>query len=342
MHVYLALVCAFVPALASNGQEAETPDPALASLRAQALALEPLLATKAARDLLALVPLLPAVETRTVWRARTGGYLAEAWTASEHAALSADQRAACDPLQVDTRRWYETFYGTPLAALHAWDIAASAADFASFRGKRVLDFGFGSIGQLELLARAGADVVGVEVMPALRAIYADVAAPTRLEGSEGRAGSRHLLFGRWPAEADLRTAVGDGFDLILAKNTIKRGFLAPPLEIDARFQVDLGVPHDVFLERLHDALAPGGFVLFYNLGGAPAPTGEPYRPSTDIASPWDRGTYAGHGFDVLALDANDDEAARELGFALGWEASMELETGLYASYTLLQRPKAPR
>jgi len=41
----------------------------------------------------------------------------------------------------------------------------------SVDGKRILDFGYGTVGHLRLLASLGADMVGVEVDPLLRALY---------------------------------------------------------------------------------------------------------------------------------------------------------------------------
>jgi len=304
----------------------ERPPDVLAELAEQAAALEPLVESDAARALLEAVDALGPAEETKIYRA-SGGYLAEAYTRKEFAALDEAQRAELREVAVDTRLWYHTFYGSPLASVRAFDLAAQHG-LETFDGKRVFDFGFGSLGQLELLAACGADVVGTEVMPALRALYAPYA------GENPR-----LVFGRWPAEESVIEAVGDGFDLVISKNTIKRGYVAPPVEVNSRFLLDFGVEPEVFLQRLFAVLRPGGLVVFYNLGGEPAGPGEAYRPPTDIASPWSRAEYEAHGFEVLALDEDDTATAREVGFALGWEASMDLETALFASLTVLRRPR---
>ena len=331
---------ALLAALLSSGQEAPPSHPALEDLRLEAERLEPLVETRAARELLAAVDELPAVEERTIYRATTGGYLADAFTAEQYAELDAEARAELGELRADTRLWYYTFYGSPLASVRAFDLAAQLG-ISTYANKRVLDFGFGSIGQLRLLAACGADVVGTEVMPTLRALYAGGARGTDEEvaGASGLRGRLRMVFGRWPAEVGPVADVGGGLDLFLSKNTIKRGYVAPPIEVPAASRLDLGVEHDAFLDALLAALRPGGLVLFYNLGGEPAAEGEPYRPPTDIASPWSRETYESHGFEVLALDEDDTEMAREVGFALGWEESMDLDDGLFARYTALRRPE---
>lgn len=320
-----ALVLLVIQAWLASAPGAQE-DPTLHELVEQAAALEPLVTSDAALELLAAVEQLPPIEPTRIYRA-PGGYLAPAHTRAEYEALDADARAGLQPVSVDTRLWYHTFYGSPLASIRAYDLAAGFG-IDSFENKRVLDFGFGSIGQLELLVRSGADVVGVEVMPALRALYAGT----------GRVGLE-LVFGHWPADADVIEAVGTGFDLFLSKNTIKRGYITPPVEVAPGYLLDFGVVQSVFLERLFAALRPGGIAMFYNLGGKPAGEGEAYLPPTDIASPWSRATYEEVGFEVLALDQDDTEVAREFGFALGWEASMDLETSLFANVTVLRRPQ---
>ena len=48
------------------------------------------------------------------------------------------------------------------------------------------------------------------------------------------------------------------------------------------------------------------------------------------------------GFIVTAFDQDDGEAARRMAHALGWdqgEQPLKLETDLFASYTLVMKPK---
>jgi hypothetical protein len=47
---------------------------------------------------------------------------------------------------------------------------------------------------------------------------------------------------------------------------------------------------------------------------------------------------------VIAFDMDDSAAARAMGKALGWdkgESASDLETNLFAHYTLLERPVGP-
>jgi hypothetical protein len=328
----------------TSGEEADAPkpiDPALAKLRSEAERLEPLVETPAARALLAAVVALPPAEATTIYYRPGGGYLSEAWTKAEHDALEEADRGGLKAVEVDTERYYQTFYGSPLASVRTFDLAARYGGLSTWDGRRVLDFGFGSVGQLRLLAACGADAVGTEVMPMLRAIYAHEGADGPLEGPGGQQGRVTMAFGRWPAEKDVTEKVGTGFDLFVSKNTIKRGYVAPPVEVDPRQRLDFGVEPDEFLRRLLAAMRPGGLVVFYNLGGRPPGEGEPYNPPTDIASPWSKEAYEALGFEVLAIDVDDSTAARQYAHALGWDADgrgMVLERDLFASYTVLRRP----
>lgn len=311
-------------------QEAK-PDAYLLELAEEAERLEPLIETDAVLELLAAVPRLEPVDPPWVMYSRPGkGYLSDAFTADERAAMDREARRELRPMPVDTRRFYTTFYGSPLAALRPLDLAAARA-FESYEGKRVLDFGFGSVGQLRLLAHAGAEAVGTEVMPLLRVMYGDAA-------GDGVT----LVFDRWPATEAAREAVGGGFDLFVSKNTLKKGFLHPRVAVDPKLLMDLGVPDGAFLDAVHACLKPGGLALIYNLGTTPAEDDADYHPSTDIACPWPAAILERHGFEVLAHDADDSEPARELGRVLQWETGprpMDLENGLFARYTLLRRPR---
>ena len=193
-------------------QETTGADPVLDELVLEAERLAPLVETEAARELLEAVGYLTPAREAVVYRATAGGYLAAAYTQGEYDALGAAEREGLQALPVDTRTWYHTFYGSPLASLRAFDLAAGHG-IDSYREKRVLDFGFGSVGQLRLLAAAGAEAVGTEVMPTLRAIYADPDAQGVVHGADGRKGRVRMVFGRWPAETDVVGAVGGAFDL---------------------------------------------------------------------------------------------------------------------------------
>lgn len=162
----------------------------------------------------------------------------------------------------------------------------------------------------------------------------------------GAPGHVRLLTGRWPADEALRAEVAAaapaGFDLILSKNTLKRGYIHPAEEVDARLLVQLGVDDASFVAEVAARLAPGGLFVIYNLCPAPAPPGQPWIPWADGHCPFDRALLEAAGLQVLAYDAVDDAAARALGTSLGWdrgEQPMDPATDLFAWMTLARRPE---
>jgi hypothetical protein len=279
-----------------------------AAIRAEAVSLRPLVTTALAQRFVDAAAVLPPIARRTV-----------------HAG---DKDKA-----VDEEYYYTTRYGTPLAYARPLELLARAG-LSDVAGRRVLDFGYGGIGQLMMLASLGGDVVGVDVDPLLRAMYAD------RDGRFG-AGALHTVDGRWPADATVRGAVGSGFALILSKNVLKRGYIHPAEPVDERKTIRLGVTDEAFVRALFDALVPGGYVMIYNLAPAPAPPGKPYIPWADGRSPFPRELYERVGFRVLAFDVDDTAAARVMAHALGWDRgpeAMDLAHDLFAQYTLLTRP----
>jgi hypothetical protein len=190
----------------------------------------------------------------------------------------------------------------------------------------------------------GADVVGVDVDPTLTALYSE---PTDtgvienvVERRRGREGNLTLVEGRWPADEATRAA-GDKFDLILSKNTLKRGYIHPEQEVDKRMLVDMGVSDEAFVRAMFDALVPGGRVMIYNLYPAQSEDPTKYMPWADGRCPFDRAVLEQAGFRVIEFDKDDSEAAREMGRRLGWdrgERPMDLQKNLFAMYTLLERP----
>ncbi|MFI4898283.1 MAG: hypothetical protein ACIARR_10705, partial [Phycisphaerales bacterium JB059] len=107
---------------------------------------------------------LPPFESRSIYytRTREGN---TAYTAEQYAALDEAEREGLRELTAQPGgRYDETFYGSPLAYLRAIDLGAAhlgdeSAPF-DLEGARVFDLGYGQIGQLRMLARAGAHAVG--------------------------------------------------------------------------------------------------------------------------------------------------------------------------------------
>ncbi len=306
----------------------------VAMLTRDAVAVAPLFATPVVERFLAAAPLLPAPRARTVWRDSAATAY---WNEEDVTVLPDTARARLVRRDLREGFWYFTRYGTPVAYARALEVAGEAG-LSTLVGKRILDFGYGGAGSIGLLAAAGAHAVGVDVDPLLRALYAGDPALAGRPTAAG--GSARAVFGRWPAEAAAREAVGTGYDLVLSKNTLKHGYIHPERPADPRQLVHLGVDDTTFVRELRRVLAPKGRVLIYNLSPAPSKPDEPYRPWTDGRCPFPRALFEREGFRVLAYDVVDDAPARAMGRALGWEqgaGAMKLESDLFAHYTLVER-----
>ncbi|HZW09534.1 MAG TPA: hypothetical protein VFF69_06505 [Phycisphaerales bacterium] len=339
-------------ALAQEEAPAPPPD-AVESLRAEAAALAPLVETESAKAFLRATEALPLPEPRTLYRPADRS---AAYTESEAAAFPESERAALTPREFDARFYYYTGYGSPLVyarpldlVAHLWESGAAASDAApgstptAFAGKRILDFGYGSVGHLRLLASLGAECVGVEVEPVFRALYSLPGDQGEIAGFDGSpAGHVELLHGRWPAEESIRAGVGEGFDLVISKNVLKRGYIHPAREVDERFLVHLGVSDEEFLRAAHAALKPDGLFLIYNISPAQNPEDQPYLPHADGQSPFTREQLEHAGFEVLEFDRVDTEAVLGFWKALGYDGGKSEEQTrreLFAWYTLARRPK---
>jgi hypothetical protein len=306
-------------------------DAVLDSLRHDARALEPLAETPLARAYLAATASQPPVTPRVVW---TDPATRSAWSDADAARLSPERRATLTRRELDASFYWETNYGSPLSYLRAIDVLAGAG-LADLAGKRVVDLGYGTVGQLRLMATLGADAIGVDVDPLLPALYSH----PEDQGPIG-AGRVTLVTGRWPALATTRTAVGTRLDVFLSKNTLKRGYVHPALAVNPARHFDLGVDDVTFLMALHDALVPGGLVLLYNVCPAPAPAGAPYIPWADGRSPFDRAAWEQAAFDVVEIDRDDTPALRAVAHVLRWDSgedALDIEHDIFATYTLARR-----
>jgi len=107
--------------------------------------------------------------------------------------------------------------------------------------------------------------------------------------------------------------------------------------VDPRRLVHLGVDDETFVKAMFAVLEPGGLAMIYNLHPPQAPEDQPYIPWADGRSPFTRELYETVGFEVLTFDVDDSAAARAMGKAFGWDAQMDLEKDLFATYTLLRK-----
>ena len=336
----LVLVWAFLHA--GSIARAQAPAPldtsAVAELRREAQSLAPLAGTPLGRRFLAATATLPHVAPRTLLHDSTR---TRYWSATEAAALPAATRDSLVRRTLDESFYYTTRYGSPLAYLRPLELLAHAG-FDNVAGKKIVDFGYGTVGHLRLLAGLGAEITGIEVDPLLRALYSEPGDQGRIGGDSAAGGSLRLIHGRFPADAGVAAAVGKGVDLFISKNTLKNGYIHPAEKVDPRRLVHLGVSDSAYVAALYAMLAPGGSVMIYNLCPAPAPPGKPYIPWADGRCPFPVEMWKRAGFLVTYFDQDDTEAARQMGHALGWdqgEQPMKLETDLFASYTLVTKPK---
>jgi len=311
---------------------------ALVQLKSEAAALTPLLQTQLARSFVEMAVDLPHVEPRILYfDESTRTYYA----ARDRDGLSPEIRERLVEKTVDEERYYYTKYGTPLAYARAIDLAGMNG-LTEMDGKRILDFGYGTIGHLRILAMLGADAVGVDVDSFLKALYSHRTDTGRVAGKGRTSGRVRLVTGQWPASDEVVAEVGRGFHLFISKNTLKNGYIHPEREVDPRRLVHLGVEDRAYVQTLFDVLNPGGMAIIYNLSPAPAPSDQPYIPWADGRCPFKRNLLESVGFEVIAFDADDSKTARAMGDALGWdegEDGMNLETDLFGHYTIMRKPR---
>lgn len=233
---------------------------------------------------------------------------------------------------VDESLFYKGRYGSPLSYTRALDIAEKHG-FSPKEGAKVFDFGYGSIGHLQMLAQMGLEVTGVDVDPLLPIMYA-------MNSGVHKKGRIQLLDGRFPAEDELVQRAGSDYDLFLSKNTLKRGYIHPSREpANPRQVIDLGVTDERFLGQVAAMLKTGGLFLIYNFCPPKAAEDKPYIPWAEGECPFSREMLEAAGFEVLEFDVVDNKSARELGHLLGWDApgGMNLETDLFAWYSVMRK-----
>src|SRR5262245_30141676 len=140
---------------------------ALGELREQAIALKPLVKTLAVQAFLDSTRALPFPGSRTLYMdsSRTHFY-----SEPQSRELGDEARAKLIARTLDDHFYYNTRYGTPLAYARPLDLVAQQG-VKSFTGWHIVDFGYGGIGHLRLLASLGANVVGVDVDPLLPVLY---------------------------------------------------------------------------------------------------------------------------------------------------------------------------
>lgn len=343
-------------AAAEPAAPAPTPPPvaapgsAVSELRSQAAAITPLLTTDAAGHFVRAAASLPAITARTL---HVNKQTRSWFTPAERAMLAPEVQAGLTEVVRDESFYYNTRYGTPLAYARAFELLAAqpglGKTFQNWHGKRILDYGYGTIGHLRLLATCGAHVVGIDTDASLVKLYSDPGDTGTIKGwtpSEASHptpdGSIRLITGRFPVDPGCTpqesTGPDGGFDLFISKNTLKNGYIHPAEPVDKRMLVDLGTSEAEYLKALFAVLKPGGVAMIYNICPAPAKPGEKYIPWADGRSPFSREQWEAAGFEVVAIDESDNTAMRAMARALGWDKDgMKLDDDLFVWWTLVRR-----
>lgn len=303
----------------------------IANLRGEALRLAPTRAAPLARRFVEATPALPRVPTQIL---HLSADRARCLDEREFESIPAAERATWKRIVADEEYQYAGRWGSPLAYALPLEVlgANGLSDLANLR---VLDFGYGDLGHLQLFAALGADAVGVDVDPCYPKMYG------ARQGAFGT-GKVKLVDGRWPATEEVRAAVGGPFDLVISKNVLKNGYIHPtqPILPPAR-PITLGVDEETFLRTVFDSLRPGGRFLIYNISPAPSPPGKPYIPWADGRSPFTKEQFERAGFRVIAVDVDETAKVRALARTLGWDKGsepMDVEHDLFGLYTLVERP----
>jgi hypothetical protein len=282
---------------------------------------------------------LPHIATRTLYHDEKKTHF---YTEQQAAALPPAEKAALKTMIADEELYYNAKYGSPLSYSRPLDILFSKG-LSLPQGARVLDFGYGYVGHLRLLATMGVDATGVDVDPFLTALYGQPGDTGDFTGPAGEKGHVRLLDGHFPADPAIVAAVGTGYDLVISKNVLKRGYIHPYRPVDEKFVIKLGASDEVVLKSFFSALKPGGTMLVYNICPALTPPDKPFVTWSDGRSPFTREQWEAAGFKVNVFDQDDTDAVRVMGHALGWgddpEDHWDIDHDLSVIYTLVERPR---
>jgi SAM-dependent methyltransferase len=319
--------------------------PAVEAMRLEVAKIRPLIHAPDVERCMISVTWLPVIDDgRTIYVDTLKGMPKRALSQAEYDKLPEADRAGLTADKYTDYRFYYTRYGTPIAYFRPLDLVAEHVPGHPFRARKILDFGYGTIGHLRLLASIGNEVVGVDVDPTLKALYSAPEDTGEIKGVGMNEimpdGKLTLLCGHWPGDKAIAEAAGGDYDLIISKNTLKNGYINPEQEVDKRMLVDLGVPQEEFVAKVASALKPGGIFMIYNICPAQKPKGEGFIPWADGRCPFPKEMLEKAGLTVLSYNTDDTPAVREMGHALGWDVGkspMDIEHDLFATYTLAQK-----
>jgi SAM-dependent methyltransferase len=317
-----------------NPQHIPSASPGVTVARLQRLAadLKPLAATPLAREFLDATRSLPWIQPRTLSQDAATKAI---YTAATKNALPVDQQRGLLRREFNEHEYYEGRYGLPLAFFTLIDMLPPIG-FQSLAGARILEIGFGSVLSLRLMASLGAHVTGTESDRLPLALYAGPAdqGPVRTRSSRsgggggGGAGAVQdgaVVIRAAPPMVPL-PAPNEAFDLVLSRNTLKRGYVQPAADGPLAHRVDLGMPAGDLLRRVRDSMRPGGVFVISNWFGR-----HDVGPGADARCPFSPAEFTQAGFEVLSHDAPNDDLALRLVHAVNHSSA----SGIDASAPIL-------
>jgi hypothetical protein len=321
-----------LPKGARHGEQAY-----VAKLQRDARAIAPHVSTVFGLDFLEATGSLPSKATRRVFRNKDK---AKKTTIVQGAldALPPEEKASYEPVDVDEERYYDADVADPLHYVRPLDIAVKRGVYLGPKTK-ILDFGYGAIGHLRLLASLGLFVTGVDVRPELAVYYdrPEDVGPIAAAKNKNDPGEIRLINGFFPTDSKIKELVGTGYGFVIAKNTLKKGYIHPDREVpDKAMLIELGVDDLTFLSAFRDALLPNGRMLIYNLF-VPIPDDQPFKPMSDGRCPFTRDEFLATGFDIEAFDQDDSAVMQRILKATGSEDEGFDLKDLRALYTLVRR-----
>ena len=272
---------------------------------------------------------LPPVSDRTLYRDVTTGKF---YRPNQLSVLDETVRARLEAVTVNEHRYYAS--ESPLTYIGPL-LQMSALGAENLKGRKILDYGYGAIGHLQMLTSMGAEMHGLEISAMREALYT-------AEDRVVPAGRVSLHHGYFPSDAKVVTALGQDFDWVVARNVLKRRLLEPQGTDGA--EVELGVSHRAFAAAMFRLLSSGGHVLIYNSEYLKAPANtEEADVTRGVQCAIARQGWLDAGFEIVEFDRNDDGPARELARALLWNKPSQGKPGLdlkrlVARVTLLRRP----
>lgn len=298
------------------------------SLKRDAAALRGVVTSPLAGQMLDAVASLPVLPGRTVFLNWDALRVIEEPAFEQ---LTAQAQKGFEKAELASEDYYQTLYGSPLVYTRLLDILAKhAPHIVTLQGQRIVELGFGQLGQGMLWTQMGAEVVALDTDGFIHNLIGNVVDNLRARKVKVPV----LLNCHWPQNAECRQTVGQRYSLLVARNLLKKGYVKPA-KLDPRYPepVGWGLSDAAVLSHIHDALVPGGIVLIYSIGNAR----DPEKPMTMIENPWPANAWEAAGFDVLAHDVDESEIACNFGQALGWGQRAELAKDLFGVYSVYRR-----